>query len=99
MSNFLVANQVASIARNPNLALHKCSWSQHNLNNVFDYVPIADPVRGIYGATPIETMHTFCKGMIEMVTFFILKNVPKRKLAALDAHAIRFHKSHRQTIR
>jgi hypothetical protein len=60
---------------------------------------MADPVRGIYGATPIEMMHAFCKDMIEMVTFLILDNVPKSKFAALDALAKRFHKSHRQTIR
>ena len=66
--SFLVAAQVASIARNSNQALRK-RWSQHRLNNVFDYVPMADPIRGVYGATPIETMHAFCKGMIEMVTF------------------------------
>ncbi len=94
----LVAAQIASIARNSNQALRK-RWSQHRLNNVFDYVPMADPIRGIYGAMPIETMHAFRKGMIEMVTFLILDSVPKSKLAALDALAIRFHKSHRQTIR
>ena len=59
---------------------------------------MVDPIRGINGATPIETMRAFRKEMIEMVTFLILDNVPKRKLAALDALAIRFHKSHRQTI-
>ncbi len=54
--SYLVATQVASIARNHNLALCK-RWSHHRLNNVFDYVPMADPVRGIYGAALIETMH------------------------------------------
>jgi hypothetical protein len=37
--------------------------------------------------------------MIEVVTFLVLENVPPSKLAALDALAIRFHKTHRQTIR
>ena len=60
---------------------------------------MADPDCGIYGTTPIETMHAFCKGIIEMVTFLILDYVPKSKLAALDVLAIRFHKSYRQTIR
>jgi Plavaka transposase len=95
---FLAANEIADIARNPNAAIRK-RWSQHQLNNVFDFVPMADPVRGIYGATPVETMHAFRKGMIEVVTFLVLDNVPPSKLAALDALAIRFHKSHRQTIR
>ena len=74
-------------------------WSQHQLQNVFDTVPLADPVRGIYGATPVETMHAFRKGMIEQVTFLVLENVPASAKAALDTLALRFHKSHRQTYR
>ena len=96
--SFLVAAEIAEVARHPNLAIRK-RWSQHQLNNVFDFVPMADPVRGIYGATPVETMHAFRKGMIEVVTFLVLENVPPSKLAALDALAIRFHNAHRQTIR
>lgn len=95
---FLTANDMANIARDPDPTTQK-RWSQHKLNNVFDHVPLADPIRGIYGATPVETMHAFRKGMIEVVTFMVLDNVPQSKLAALDALAIRFHKSHRQTIR
>ncbi len=66
---------------------------------MFDYIPLADPVRGIYGAIPVETMHAFCGGLIVVVTFLILDNIPPSKSAALDALATRFHKSHRQTIR
>ena len=95
---YLLAADMAAIAKHPKAAIQK-QWSQHKLNNVFDYVPLADPIRGIYGATPVETMHAFRKGMIEVVTFMVLDNVPQSKLAALDALAIRFHKSHRQTIR
>jgi hypothetical protein len=75
-------------------------WSQHRLQNVFNYVPLADPIRGIFGATPTETLHCFRKGMIEVVTFLVLKNVPSSIMCAeLDAIAIDFHKSHRQTAR
>ena len=74
-------------------------WSQHHIDNAFRYVPLADPVRGIFGSTPVETMHTFRKGMIEMVTFLVLENVPTSKKAALDRLAIRYHKTHRQTYR
>ena len=95
---YLLAADMAAIAKHPKPAIQK-QWSQHKLNNVFDYVPLADPIRGIYGATPVETMHAFRKGMIEVVTFMVLDNVPQSKLADLDALAIRFHKSHRQTIR
>jgi hypothetical protein len=95
---FLNASEVSDIAHNGDVDIRK-RWSQHKLNNVFDYVPMADPLRGIYGSTPVETMHAFRKGMIEMVTFLVLENVPPSKLAALDALAIRFHRTHRQTIR
>jgi len=58
---------------------------------------LADPaVRGIFGATPVETMHAFCKGMIEMVTFLVLENVPTSKKAALDRLAICYHNQENQ---
>ena len=74
-------------------------WSQHRVDNVFNKVPLADPVRGILGATPVETMHAFRKGLIETVTYLVLENVPASKKAALDRLAIHFHKHHRQTHR
>ena len=61
-------------------------------------MPLAGPIRGIFGATPVEIMHTFCKGVIEVVTFLVLDNVPKKqKQLALDRLAVRFHKLHRQS--
>ena len=57
----------------------------------------AGPVHGIFGATPVETMHAFRKGMLEYVTYLVLKNVPPSKKAAFDNLAIVFHKSCRQT--
>ena len=62
-------------------------------------MPLADPERGIFGATPVETMHAYRKGIIEMVTFLVLDNVPASKKALLDNLAFKFHKSHRQTWR
>ena len=59
----------------------------------------ADPVRGIFGATPVETMHAFSKGILEHVTYLVLTNVPASKKAAFDNLPIGFHKSHRQTYR
>jgi hypothetical protein len=72
-------------------------WSQHALDNAYNHVPLADPIRGIFGATPVETMHAFRKGVIEVVTFLVLNNIPKRQKAALDRLAVRFHKSHCQS--
>lgn len=77
----------------------RARWSQHRLDNIFNKVPLADPLRGILGSTPVETMHAFRKGLIETVTFLVLENVPASKKAALDSLAINFHKNHRQTYR
>ena len=74
-------------------------YSQHYLNNAFRYIPLADPIRGIFGATPVETLHAFRKGLIEKVTFLVIKNVPVSKKARLDALAIQFHRTHCQTYR
>ena len=95
---YLFAVPMTAIAASPDTEL-RTRWSQHKLQNVFDSVPLADPVRGIFGATPVETMHAFRKGMIEVVTFLVLENVPAGAKAALDTLALRFHKSHRQTYR
>lgn len=97
--SFLLAADMALIAGSDNLAL-RTKWSQHRIpRNVFDHVPMADPIRGIFGATPVETLHAFRKGMIEMVTLLVIDNVPVSKRAALDSLAIRFHRTHRQTYR
>ena len=95
---YLSADVMHKIALTGDVETRK-RWSQHQLDNAFNSVPLADPVRGIFGATPCETMHCFRKGMIEMVTFLVLKNVPVSKRAALDRLAIHFHKTHRQTYR
>ena len=95
---FLLAADMTCISCNLNQMV-RTQWSQHFLNNAFDYVPMADPVRGIFGATPVGTLHALRKGLIEKVTFLVLQNVPARKKAALDALAVKFHRSHRQTYR
>ena len=51
-------------------------WSQHRVDNAFNHV-VADPVRGIMGATPTEIMHVFRNGMIAIVTYLVLENVNK----------------------
>ncbi len=58
----------------------------------------ADPVCGIFGAAPVETMHVFRKGVVENVTKLVLSRVPASKEAAFDNLAIAFHKSHWQTF-
>ena len=86
------------IADNANDEVRK-RWSQHRVKNAFRYVLMADPLRGIFVSSPVDTMHCFRKGMIEQVTFLVLKNVPVSKKAALDRLAIQFHKRNRQTYR
>ena len=95
---YLYAAPMAQIALHGDLET-RTMWSQHLLDNAFSQIPFADPDRGILGATPVETMHAFRKGMIEMVTFLVLDNIPTRKKAALDALATTFHQRHRQTHR
>jgi hypothetical protein len=75
-------------------------WSQHKLENAFNDVAFADPVRGIFGATPIETLHCIRKGVIEYVTSFVIADdIKERELNLFNALASAFHKSHRQTYR
>ena len=87
-----------SIAQSDDLAIRQC-WSQHGLDNAFQHVEMADPDRGIFGATPVETLHAFHKGLVEMVTHIVIDNVLPSKKAALDRLALRFHKAHRQSFR
>ena len=95
---YLYADPMNVIACSPDTSLRQ-RWSQHRLDNAFQHVEFGDPSRGIFGATPVETMHGYRKGMIEVVTFMVLENVPKSKKAVLDQLAVVFHKSHRQTHR
>ena len=95
---YLYAAPMHIIAQSDNLAIRQ-RWSQHKLDNAFQHVEMADPDRGIFGATPVETLHAFRKGLVEMITFVVLDNVPASKKAALNCLALRFHKSHRQTFR
>ena len=96
---YLVASEMDAIAMHPTDDETRQRWSQHKLDNAFTYIEFADPVRGIYGATPCETMHAVRKGTIEKVTKLVLDNIPPSKKAAFDDLAILFHKTHRQTHR
>jgi hypothetical protein len=96
---YLSAFEMRQISQSTYDEMLRKEYSQHQLINVFNSVPLADPQRGIFGATPTETMHAYRKGMIEVVTLLVLKNVPATKKAALDAIAIHFHKTHCQTYR
>jgi hypothetical protein len=87
-----------AIAASDDKAL-RVRWSQHAVHNAFQDVVLADHVQGIFGATPVETVHAFRKGLIEHVTFLVLENVPASRKAALDNLAIQFHQQHRQTYR
>ena len=88
---------MAMIAASDNKEI-RAPW-QHAVNNAFQDVVLADHVRGIFGATPVETMHAFRKGLIEHVTFLVLDNVPASRKAALDTLAVQFHQRQRQTFR
>jgi len=74
-------------------------WSQHQLDNVFNHMPMACLTHGILGSTPVDTMHAFRKGIIESTTNFIIENLKDGQKAALDHMAIEFYKCHSQTCR
>ena len=95
---YLLADPMAMIAASDDKDI-RARWSQHAVQNAFQNVVLADHVRGIFGATPVETMHAFRKGLIEHVTFLVLDNVPASRKAALDTLAVQFHQRHRQTYR
>ena len=95
---YLEAATMHEIALCPDPEQHK-QYSQHRVDNAFNHVIIADPIRGIMGSTPTEIMHVFRGGMIAVVTYLVLENVPDSKKAALDHLAIRYHNKHRQTCR
>ncbi len=75
---YLVASDLGVIARSEDDETRK-RWSQHKLDNSFVHIQFADPERGIFGATPVETMHAFRKGVIEKVTTLVLESLPASK--------------------
>jgi len=96
--NYVIASDMCDIAGSDKEMRKK--WSQHKLENAFNDVAFADPVRGIFGATPIETLHCIRKGVIEYVTSFVIADdIKERELNLFNALASAFHKSHRQTYR
>ncbi len=75
MCKYLYADPMHSIAQSDDLAIQQ-SWSQHGLDNAFQHVEMADPDRGIFGATPVETLHSnFDKHSLEI-----------SKVPLVDAH-------------
>ncbi len=73
---------MAIIATSDDKDLHS-RWSEHAVHNAFCDIVLADPVRGIFSATPVEKKHAFCKELIKHVTFLVLDNVPTSRKAAL----------------
>ena len=90
---YLVASDMDVIARSEDDETRK-QWSQHKLDNAFVHIQFADPERGIFGATPLKTMHAFRKDVIEKATKLVLESLLASEKAAFDDLAIAFHKSH-----
>jgi hypothetical protein len=68
---YLNAAFVNSIAQSNDPDLRK-QWSQHRVDNVFNSLTLADPVHGIFGATPTEIMHVVRGGVLEKITILVL---------------------------
>jgi len=94
----LYASTMHTIATNSTIDYRK-RWSQHQLENAFIEMPLADPVYGIFGATPVDTMHAFRKGIIESTTCFIIDQLSIGQKTMLDQMAINFNYNHAQTCR
>jgi hypothetical protein len=77
----IVASDMDVIARSEDDDTRKW-WSQHKFDNAFALIEFAHPERGIFGATPVETMHAFRKGVIEKVIKLVLVSLPASKKAA-----------------
>jgi hypothetical protein len=85
------------IAQSDDLAIWQ-RWSQYGLDNGFQHVEMADPDCGIFGATPVETLHALRKGLVAMVTHGVIDNIRPSKKAAVARLAMRFHKAHQQNF-
>jgi hypothetical protein len=59
---------MAMIASTHNKA-QRSHYSQNFLQNAFNDVVLADPVCGIYGVTPVESLHALLKGIIAFSGF------------------------------
>jgi hypothetical protein len=42
----------------------KKQWSQHKFDIASEHIAFADPERGIFEASPVETMHASRKGVV-----------------------------------
>jgi len=89
---------MTNIAERSDVVATRTQWSQHQLRNAFNCIVFADLVCGIFGATPVQTMHAFRKGVVVNDTKLVLSKVPASKKAAFDNLAIAFHKSHWHTF-
>jgi hypothetical protein len=89
----LETKKMHDIAQSNNGALRK-EWSQHRVDNAFNYVTFADSKHGIFGATPTQNMHVFQSGRIKVAVQLVLDNVPNHgKQKTLDTMAKQFHTS------
>ena len=96
---YVTMKDMQEIALSPDKSLRQ-KWSMHYLDNAFSKVVFMDPVRGIFGNSPTEAMHSVCKGPIETCVKIILrKDMSKNSKAALDDLCGVFHRSNRQTYR
>jgi len=94
----LFASTMHCIALSGNNHIQK-RWSQHQVDNAFIHMPLADPQYGIFGATPVDTMHAFRKGIIESTTCYIIDQLSIGQKAMLDHMALDFQKTHAQSCK
>ena len=84
--------QAAKQARQP-LSMH------YHPNHAYQHLEIGCDVYGVFGATPMDTMHGIRHRLIRQCLSLLVNNLPAKCAAALDHKAIQFHKRHRQSQR
>jgi hypothetical protein len=60
------ASDMTHIAKRSDVAT-RTQWSQHQLKNAFNCIDFADPVRGIFGATPVKQCMPLGKVLLKML--------------------------------
>ena len=62
--NLITLKDLSDVKLNPEL---QKELSYHDLDNVFDYLPLGDPYQGVVGITPQELLHIMEAGMYEYI--------------------------------
>ena len=75
------------------------AYSVYALDNAFNRINVACPTFGINGIMPPDILHVVKLGPAKRFVKLVCDNLSTRQKSDMDALAIHFHKSHRQSHR